>query len=64
MFHSGVNALGGSNAVNPYVFPGFSIYDELESLAEAGLSPLEALQTATITLILQNFYIKKKRWER
>lgn len=28
--------------------PGFCLHDELESLTEAGLSPLQALQTATI----------------
>jgi hypothetical protein len=30
------------------VFPGFSLHDELELLVEAGLSPIEALQAATI----------------
>ena len=28
--------------------PGFGLHEELELLVEAGLSPLEALQTATI----------------
>jgi len=28
--------------------PGFCLHDELQALAEAGLSPLRALQTATI----------------
>jgi imidazolonepropionase-like amidohydrolase len=30
------------------VFPGFSLHDELGLLVRAGLTPLEALQTATI----------------
>jgi imidazolonepropionase-like amidohydrolase len=33
---------------NPYTFAGFSLHDELASLVQAGLTPLEALQTATI----------------
>ena len=32
----------------PYVFPGFSLHDELALLVRAGLSPLAALQTATV----------------
>lgn len=31
-----------------YCFPGFSLHDELALLVEAGLSPLEALQAATL----------------
>jgi imidazolonepropionase-like amidohydrolase len=31
----------------PNLFPGFSLYDELALLVEAGLTPLEALQAAT-----------------
>jgi imidazolonepropionase-like amidohydrolase len=30
------------------VYPGFSLHDELALLVEAGLTPLQALQTATI----------------
>ena len=48
MIRSGVGALAGSDATNPYVFPGFGLHDELELLVQAGLSPLEALQAATI----------------
>jgi hypothetical protein len=33
---------------NPYTFAGFSLHEELASLVEAGLTPLEALQTATL----------------
>ena len=31
----------------PYLFPGFSLHDELASYVKVGLTPLEALQTAT-----------------
>jgi imidazolonepropionase-like amidohydrolase len=48
MHRTGVNILAGSDFMNPYVIPGFSLHDELELLVQAGLSPLQALQTATI----------------
>ncbi len=48
MHRAGVRILAGADAPNPYIFPGFSLHEELELLVEAGLTPLEALQTATI----------------
>jgi hypothetical protein len=48
MQRAGVRLIAGTDAPNPYVFPGFSLHEELELLVRAGLSPLEALQTATI----------------
>jgi imidazolonepropionase-like amidohydrolase len=48
MQRAGVRVLAGTDTANPYVFPGFSLHDELALLVEAGLTPLEALQTATI----------------
>jgi len=45
---AGVGVLAGTDAWNPHVFAGFSIHDELHLFVEAGLSPLEALQTATL----------------
>jgi hypothetical protein len=47
MFHAGVPLLAGTDAMNPYCFPGFSLHDELELLVESGLTPLAALQAAT-----------------
>jgi imidazolonepropionase-like amidohydrolase len=47
MQKAGVGILAGTDDANPYVFPGFSLHDELALLVRAGLSPLEALQTAT-----------------
>jgi imidazolonepropionase-like amidohydrolase len=46
---AGVGLLAGSDtgASNNYVFPGWSLHEELGLLVEAGLTPLEALQTAT-----------------
>ena len=45
---AGVKLLAGSDAPQPFLFPGFSLHDELGLLVRAGLTPLEALQTATI----------------
>jgi imidazolonepropionase-like amidohydrolase len=48
MHRAGVGILAGTDVLNPYCFPGFSIHDELEWLVKAGLPPMEALQTATL----------------
>src|SRR5580704_6152550 len=48
MHQAGVGILAGSDVYNPYVFPGFSLHDELSLLVEAGLPPMAALQAATI----------------
>jgi Amidohydrolase family len=42
-----VHILAGTDSPAPYVFPGFSLHDELQLLVQAGLTPMEALQTAT-----------------
>lgn len=47
MNRAGVGILAGTDASNPFCFPGFSLHDELELLVHAGLSPLQALQAAT-----------------
>jgi hypothetical protein len=44
---AGVGILGGTDCLNPYVFAGFSLHDELDFLVEAGLTPRQALQTVT-----------------
>lgn len=44
----GVPILAGTDLGGPYVYPGFSLHDELELLVEAGLTPLQALQAATL----------------
>lgn len=48
MRRAGVEFLAGTDVLNPYCFPGFSLHDELGLLVEAGLSPMEALQAATL----------------
>ncbi len=48
MRRAGVEFLAGTDVMNPYCFPGFSLHDELALLVQAGLSPMEALQAATL----------------
>jgi len=48
MKRAGVEILAGTDTQNPYCFPGFSLHDELGLLVRAGLTPMEALQAATI----------------
>jgi len=43
-----VKMLAATDAVVWYVVPGFSLHDELELFVQAGLTPMEALQTATL----------------
>jgi len=44
----GVQLLAGTDVVAPYTYPGFSLHDELGLLVDAGLTPLQSLQTATV----------------
>ena len=48
MRRAGVEFIAGTDVSNPFCFPGFSLHDELALLVEAGLTPIEALQTATL----------------
>jgi len=48
MRRAGVEFLAGTDTPNPYCFPGFSLHDELALLVDAGLTPMEALQSATL----------------
>lgn len=47
MHRAGVKILAATDALVWYVIPGFSLHDELELFVKAGLTPMEALQTAT-----------------
>lgn len=42
-----VPILAGTDCMNPYCYPGFSLHDELQLLVKAGLTNLQALQAAT-----------------
>jgi imidazolonepropionase-like amidohydrolase len=47
MHHDGVTLLTGTDLAGPRI-PGFSLHDELRALVTAGLTPLQALQAATL----------------
>jgi len=46
---AGVPIMVGTDNIDTHVFTGSSLHDELAMLVEAGLSPLQAIQAATIT---------------
>ena len=54
MHEVGVPLLAGTDPPNPWCFPGFSLHDEMGLLVSAGLTPLAALQTATLNPALFN----------
>ena len=43
----GVHLLAGTDITIPYTYPGFSLHDELQLFVDAGLTPKQALETAT-----------------
>jgi imidazolonepropionase-like amidohydrolase len=47
MRRAGVFLMTGTGSPDPYVFPGFSLHDELELLVKAGWTNTQALQAAT-----------------
>jgi imidazolonepropionase-like amidohydrolase len=47
MQSAGVGVLAGTDSAAPELIPGYSLHEELALLTEAGLSPMQALQTAT-----------------
>ncbi len=48
MEQQGVTILAGTDVGNPFIYPGASLLDELGLLNDAGLTPLQALQAATL----------------
>ena len=49
MHAAGVQFLAGTDtAPGVYIFPGFSLHEELQRFVAAGFTPMEALQTATL----------------
>ncbi|HTJ21791.1 MAG TPA: S8 family serine peptidase [Gemmatimonadaceae bacterium] len=48
MQRAGVPILAGTDEPNPFVIPGYALHEELGLLARSGLTPLEALRTATL----------------
>jgi imidazolonepropionase-like amidohydrolase len=54
---AGIPLLAGTDTGFPFVLPGFGLHEELKHLVDAGLSPLEALKTATINPVT---FLKKE----
>lgn len=48
MIAAKVNILAGTDCLNPYVYAGYSLHEELELLVKAGMTPTDALASATI----------------
>lgn len=48
MQRHGVPLLAGTRTGDSYVLPGYALHDELELMVKAGLTPAEALRTATL----------------
>jgi hypothetical protein len=48
MHRAGVKFMLGTDIPGPYSYTGFTVHDELALFVQAGFTPLEALQTATI----------------
>jgi imidazolonepropionase-like amidohydrolase len=48
MNEKGVKFIAGTDFPNPYVFPGFSLHDELSLMVQGGISALDALRSATL----------------
>jgi imidazolonepropionase-like amidohydrolase len=49
MHRAGIPFLAGTDTPpGVYIFPGFSLHEELQRLVAAGFTPMEALQTATL----------------
>jgi imidazolonepropionase-like amidohydrolase len=58
----GVHLLAGTDITIPHTYPGFSLHDELKLFVEAGLTPMQALETATTNPSL--FLGLSKTWGR
>jgi len=45
---AGIPLIAGTDFPNPHCYPGFSLHDELQWYVKAGLTPAQALRTATL----------------
>jgi imidazolonepropionase-like amidohydrolase len=44
---TGCRFILGTDTGNPFIYPGFAVHDELELMVDCGLTPYDALKTAT-----------------
>lgn len=49
MQRQGVPIMAGTDTGDPYTFPGYDLHRELQLLVKAGLTPAQALRSATLT---------------
>lgn len=49
LHREGVRFLAGTDLANPFIFPGFSLHEELRNLVAQGFTPVEALRAATLS---------------
>lgn len=49
----GVVIIAGTDSPNPTTVPAYSLYEELQLLTEAGLTPVEAIRSATVNAAAQ-----------
>lgn len=47
-YRAGVRVMAGTDAGDSFIYPGFSMHDELGELVKAGLTPAQALRAATL----------------
>ncbi|MEW5918732.1 MAG: amidohydrolase family protein, partial [Gemmatimonadota bacterium] len=48
MYKAGVPMIAGTDVLNPFCLPGFSLHDELDYLVKAGVTTIDALRMATL----------------
>jgi tetratricopeptide (TPR) repeat protein len=48
LIKSGAKVIAGTDYIIPYIYPGFSLQEEMQTFVRLGMTPLQALQTATI----------------
>jgi imidazolonepropionase-like amidohydrolase len=48
MHEAGVQFMAGTDSANTFTLPGFALHEELQLLVEAGFTPMEAIQAATL----------------
>lgn len=48
LYKAGVPLIAGTDAINPYCYPGYSLHREFELLSECGIPNLNILQMATL----------------
>jgi imidazolonepropionase-like amidohydrolase len=59
-YRAGATLLAGTDTGNPFVFPGYSLHEELRLLVEAGIPPMEALAAATHNPAL--YFREESKW--